>query len=117
MKSQKEQTLATQFKQLLSALVFMILAVFGVTSSYAVEQTSGATNVEVAEFGVQTVNINTASANELSAALNGVGEKKALEIVAFREANGRFAAPIELVEVKGIGESTFEKNKSRIVVE
>ena len=62
------------------------------------------------------VNINTASAVELAEALNGVGESKAKAIVQFREANGSFTSAEQIVEVKGIGQSTFEKNMKDILV-
>ena len=62
----------------------------------------------------QTVNINTASVQELAAVLIGVGEKKAENIVAWREAHGPFAAKEQLLEVKGIGQATLDKNASRI---
>lgn len=62
----------------------------------------------------QAVNINSASAQEIAAALVGVGEKKAEAIVAWREANGAFTAKEQLMEVKGIGQATLDKNASRI---
>ncbi|MCY9865357.1 ComEA family DNA-binding protein [Vibrio coralliirubri] len=61
-----------------------------------------------------TVNINTATAEELSALLVGVGDKKAQEIVDYREQNGAFTTADDLVSVKGIGEATVEKNRERI---
>lgn len=108
--------LIKDIRNLASALLFAFLAVFGVTSSFAAEGDQGPQS-EIQFMQMETVNINTASADQLASVLNGVGEKKAQEIIAFREANGRFAAPVELVEVKGIGNSTFEKNKDRIVIE
>jgi len=61
-----------------------------------------------------TVNINTASAEELAIMLLGVGEKKAQEIVTYRESHGDFKFARDLVNVKGIGEATVEKNIERI---
>ena len=61
-----------------------------------------------------TVNINTATAEELSALLVGVGDKKAKEIVDYREQNGAFTTADDLASVKGIGEATVEKNRERI---
>jgi len=60
------------------------------------------------------VNINTASAEELAAALSGIGLSKAQAIVAWRDANGAFTHPEQLLEVKGIGQATLDKNLSRI---
>ena len=62
------------------------------------------------------VNINTASAEELAGAMEGVGESKAQAIVAYRKANGSFSSVNDLVNVKGIGEATVMKNKSRITL-
>ena len=62
------------------------------------------------------IDINTASAEEL-AHLKGIGQKKAAAIVEFRETNGSFLLPEDLVKVPGIGPKTFEANKDRITVE
>ena len=62
------------------------------------------------------ININTAAADEL-VQLKGVGEKKAVLIIEFREANGPFKLPEDFLKVPGIGPKTFETNKNRIVVE
>lgn len=57
------------------------------------------------------VNVNTASAEEIAAALDGVGLSKAQAIVRYRQANGGFQHPDELVNVKGIGLATVDKNR------
>jgi len=62
------------------------------------------------------VNINTADAAEIADALNGVGLSKAQAIVDYREAYGLFSQASEIVFVRGIGESTYENNKSDILV-
>ncbi|GGB88068.1 hypothetical protein GCM10011352_12550 [Marinobacterium zhoushanense] len=63
------------------------------------------------------VNINTASADQIAAALNGVGPAKAQAIVAYREQKGPFTSVEQLTEVKGIGSSTLEKNRDQIQLE
>jgi len=69
------------------------------------------------EAHVAPVNINTASAEVLSDALNGVGLVKAQAIVAYRQDNGPFARPDDLEKVKGIGVATVDRNRTRIIVE
>ncbi len=59
------------------------------------------------------IDINTAQIDEL-VSLNGIGEAKAQEIVAYREQNGLFQSIEEILLVKGIGEATFEKIKDHI---
>ena len=61
------------------------------------------------------VNINTATVETL-ASLNGVGESKAQAIVAYRTENGPFKSSADLMNVKGIGERTVEKNADRLTV-
>lgn len=60
------------------------------------------------------VNINQANAEEIAAALSGVGKVKAEAIVDYREAHGHFKSVESLNQVKGIGEKTVEKNKDDI---
>ena len=61
------------------------------------------------------VNINSASAKELSA-LKGIGMKKAEAIVQYRNDNGNFKNVEDLTNVKGIGPKVLEKIKAEIVV-
>lgn len=56
------------------------------------------------------VNINTASVQELKL-LPRVGPALAQRILEFREKNGPFKSPEELMRVKGIGEKTFHLMK------
>lgn len=65
----------------------------------------------------EPVNINTASAEEIAEALNGVGLSKAQMIVEYREQNGPFAHIDELVNVKGIGLRTVDKNRDVILLQ
>jgi competence protein ComEA len=62
----------------------------------------------------QPVNVNSASAEEIAAGLDGVGMSKAQAIVSYRQANGKFQHADELVNVKGIGLSTVDKNRDYI---
>ncbi|MDA1371202.1 MAG: helix-hairpin-helix domain-containing protein [Proteobacteria bacterium] len=62
------------------------------------------------------LDINSADAAAIAAALDGIGLVKAQEIVAHREMFGKFRSIDELVEVRGIGVATVEKNRQRIVI-
>ena len=63
-----------------------------------------------------TVNINTASEEDLVDALKGVGPAIAKRIIEYRETHGGFSDTSEIMNVKGIGEKIFEKIKSNITV-
>ena len=65
--------------------------------------------------GGQKININTASVIEL-VELQNVGPSYAQKIVAYRQQNGPFNTPEDIMLVAGIGQRTFEVNKDRIVV-
>ena len=61
------------------------------------------------------VNINTANVAQLQQ-LNGIGEKKAQQIIAYRQKNGQFKSIEELKQVSGIGEKTFVALKDQLEV-
>lgn len=65
----------------------------------------------------EPVNINTANAETLAASLEGVGLSKARAIVAYRDSQGPFRHADELVNVKGIGLSTVDRNRDVIRIE
>jgi competence protein ComEA len=63
----------------------------------------------------QTVNINTATAEQLDA-LPGIGPSKAQAIVDYRNEHGRFSSVEDIQNVKGIKEGEFSKIKDYIRV-
>jgi competence protein ComEA len=65
---------------------------------------------------LQKVNLNTATLEELIT-LDGIGQKVAERILNFREKNGPFQKPEDLMMVKGVGEKIFEANSSIIIVQ
>ena len=62
------------------------------------------------------VNINTASADQLMT-LSGIGEKKAEDIISYRDSNGNFGSIEDIKNVSGIGDATFEAIKDSITVQ
>jgi len=76
-------------------------------ASAAVQSTSSG---EIPSTGL--ININTASRDELKT-LTGVGDAIADRIIEYRSSNA-FKSKEDIMSVKGIGESTYEKIKDRI---
>lgn len=67
-----------------------------------------------AQEASQKLNINTASVQELAAAMVGIGLKRAEQIIQLREQLGGFTELEQLLDVKGIGLRTLEKNQPLI---
>ncbi|GHN30425.1 helix-hairpin-helix domain-containing protein [Lactobacillus delbrueckii] len=61
------------------------------------------------------INLNTATASDLQK-LNGIGEKKAEQIIAYRQEKGSFKSIDELKEVSGIGDKTFATIKDQLTI-
>ena len=64
-----------------------------------------------------SININTATAQEIANALTGVGSVKAQAIISLREEMGGFTDINQLLKVKGIGDSTIQRISDQIVLE
>ena len=61
------------------------------------------------------ININTAPLEELIK-LKSIGPAYAKKIITYRDTNGPFANPEDIIKVKGIGQKTYDVNKDRISV-
>lgn len=60
----------------------------------------------------ETVNINKADAAAFQHYLRGIGEKRAIKIINYRQANKEFQSIAEIMEVKGIGKGIFSHIKA-----
>lgn len=88
---------------------------YRVDVQYAPKEETAPANAAPVAGSAGKVNINTATAAELET-LPGIGEKRAADIVADREANGPFRIPEDLTRVSGIGEGTLAGLLDDIVV-
>lgn len=61
------------------------------------------------------VNLNTATKQDLIS-LTGIGEVKAEAIIQYRSQIGKFTSVEQLLDVKGIGPKTLEKNRHRLKI-
>lgn len=73
----------------------------------------------VASFAAMAmpVDINSADAQTLAEALNGIGTAKAEAIISYRKQHGPFRKIEDLLHVKGVGPRILEKNRDAIMVE
>ena len=60
------------------------------------------------------VNVNTADASMLAQELDGIGPAKAQAIIEYRQKNGPFRTPEDLLKVQGIGERVLEQNRANL---
>lgn len=94
--------------------VFLLLVVVLFSVNTLVMSQAADSSKSVASAS-KTVNINTAGQTELEA-LPGVGPSLAKKIMEFRQKNGGFKNPSDLMAVQGIGEKKFEQLKNLITV-
>ncbi len=77
--------------------------------------TEGAGNTDKIDGKKETVNINTATKEELMT-LPGVGESTAIKIIDYRKSNGKFQKIEDIKNVPGIGDSKFQNMKEKLSV-
>jgi len=80
----------------------------------AAKTATPAADAPTAETG--KVSINSASAEELAHAMNGVGLKKAQAIVSYREEYGPFKTLDDLRQVPGLGSALVERNLAHLML-
>lgn len=71
----------------------------------------------VAAVWAGPVNVNTADASTIAKELEGIGPAKAQAIVEYRQKNGPFRAPEDLLKVDGIGQKVLDQNRGSIRVD
>ncbi len=80
------------------------------------EENSGkgsSTNTSVSNSKQGTININTATLEELQT-IKGIGKKKAEAILQYRKEHGAFRTKDDLLQVKGIGKKALEAIESQV---
>lgn len=108
--------LTSKEAQLLGSVIFII--VIGFIALLSMGEVNEVTESSDALFNAKEqfpIDLNTATVETLQL-LPGIGETKAHAIIAFRESNGGFSSPEEILQVKGIGSSTYKKLKDLVTV-
>lgn len=96
---------------LLSTLMIALFSSCISPAIYADDDTDGLKAMDQLVF---EVNVNNATAIELAEKLDGVGKARAQLIIEYREKHGPFTSLDQLLNVKGIGAATIEKNREKI---
>jgi competence protein ComEA len=95
-------------------LVAALAITLSVAAHTAAAQDAPARPATAAAAGAP-VNLNSATAAQLEA-LPGIGKATAERIIEYRQKNGNFKKPEDLMNVRGIGEKSFLKLKPLITV-
>ena len=97
-------------------MAFCLVLTLNATAADTKAESAAASKTEkIQAVSSQAVNINQADVKTLTS-LEGIGKDRAQRIVEYREKNGPFQKPEDLMKVKGIGKKIFEKNKDSILI-
>lgn len=100
---------------------FMLLSLFSsatMAETVTVTEQTQPTQIEqtLNQSIEKKVSLNSATAEELAAGLNGIGLKKAQAIVEYRQQYGEFTHVEQLQEVPGIGAALLERNLPKLAL-
>lgn len=93
----------------------ILVSLMMITSTATFANSSASDGVKQSSIASTAININTATAMQLST-LKGIGMKKAQAIISYRETHGGFTHINDLQKVKGIGEKFIEKNQKHLTL-
>ena len=88
---------------------------FSLQADSATQQIKG--RAATSDTQIYPINLNTSTADDLSANLSGIGDVIANRIIEYREQNGPFSSVDELINVKGIGEKKLSSIRNYVTVD
>lgn len=62
----------------------------------------------------QKINLNSASAAQLTGSFKGIGKQRAKAIVLYRRTHGEFNSVMDLSHVRGLGRNFVKRNRAKL---
>lgn len=100
-------------KKFITTLFFAGVLLAGFVGNVAAE--AKVDKSSVSQMKSQKINLNTATAEQL-VTLPGIGKKKAVAIITYRNKSGKFTSVNDLTNVKGIGKKMVAKLADHVQV-
>ena len=96
-------------------LISVLFLTFMVCSFVSTAYAKDSSTIETEQVEIVVADINSSSAEELQM-VSGIGPTLASRIIKYRDENGKFETIEDIMKVKGVGRSKFEKIKEHLKV-
>ncbi|MDY4761656.1 helix-hairpin-helix domain-containing protein [Streptococcus thoraltensis] len=107
---------SVNFAQKLSDEAVIYVASQGENISVITSSAAPSNATDFSEGSADKVNLNKATLADLQT-ISGIGQKRAQDILDYRDSNGGFKSVDDLSNVSGIGEKTLEKLREEVTVD